>query len=246
MSDASTTRISDHDAANIRALITQRGWQELDEYDRIGAAYTFVKDEIEFGYNESDDVPASRVLAQGYGQCNTKGNLLFALLRALDVECRVHGFTIHKDLQRGAIPWWMYPLAPPEILHSWIEVKLGAEWLELEGFILDEAYLRSLQARFRDRRGAFCGWGAATPDLQNPEVEWRGRSTYIQRDGIARDFGVFDTPDELYRRHGTNLTGLKRIAYSAILRHAMNRTVDHIRRSTHKLPETHDVAPTQP
>ncbi len=43
------------------------------EYDRIGAAYDFVRNEILFGYNRTDAIPATEVLADGYGQCNTKG-----------------------------------------------------------------------------------------------------------------------------------------------------------------------------
>ena len=50
-------------------------------HDRIGAAYAFVRDEIAFGYNLADDLPASRVLEDGLGQCNTKGTLFMALLR---------------------------------------------------------------------------------------------------------------------------------------------------------------------
>ena len=40
--------------------------------EEIRAIYDFVRNEIKFGYNESDDIPASKVLQDGYGQCNTK------------------------------------------------------------------------------------------------------------------------------------------------------------------------------
>ena len=39
-------------------------------------------------------------------------------------------------------------------------------------------------------------------DLADPPVDWRGSDTYIQRDGINQDFGVFDDPDAFYARHG--------------------------------------------
>ncbi|MDP2808518.1 MAG: hypothetical protein Q8O34_00025 [Rhodocyclaceae bacterium] len=32
------------------------------EFERIGAIYRFVRDEIAFGYNQRDDLPASRIL----------------------------------------------------------------------------------------------------------------------------------------------------------------------------------------
>jgi len=223
------TPIADYDAPSIQALLDRRAWRALSPYDRIGAAYTFVKDEIAFGYNRSDDLSASAVLADGYGQCNTKGNLLVALLRALDVPARVRGFTIDKALQKGAIPGWMFPFAPARILHSWVEAHFEGAWVPLEGFILDDAYLTAIQRRFSDVDGAFCGYGIATPSLQRPDVAWRGEPTYIQREGIADDFGLFDDPDDLYRRHGTNLSGVRRWAYQAVFRHIMNRTVERIR-----------------
>ena len=73
--------------------------------------------------------------------------------------------------------------------------------------------------------------GAATPDLSAPGVEWRGQDTYIQKEGIADDFGVFDSPDAFYARHGSNLSGLKRWLYERVIRHRMNRNVARVRAS---------------
>ena len=213
----------------IQRLIAERGWRELDIYQRIGAIYEFVRDEIEFGYNVRDDLPASRVLADGIGQCNTKGTLLMALLRAVDIPCRFHGFTIDKSLQKGAITGLAYYLAPRSIIHSWIEVWFNEQWINLEGFILDRAYLSALQTKFATNKGAFCGYGVATPDLRNPPVDWCGASTYIQKEGINRDFGVFDSPDEFYQQRGVNLSGIKRWLFENVFRRSMNKTVGAIR-----------------
>lgn len=62
------------------------------------------------------------------------------------MPCRVHGFTIDKKLQKGAMSGLVYRLAPREIFHSWVEVLLDGVWYELEAFILDRAYLSKLQA----------------------------------------------------------------------------------------------------
>ena len=210
-------------------LIQQRAWQNLPLFERIGAVYGFVRDEIAFGYNVSDDLPASQVLADGFGQCNTKSTLLMALLRAVGLPCRFHGFTIDKALQHGAITGLAYLLAPRNIIHSWVEVWFEGRWINLEGFILDKPYLSALQSRFAEVQGPFCGYGVATHDFQNPDVDWRGMDTYIQRDGINHDFGIFDTPDAFYTLHGTNLKGPKRWIYQHVVRHAMNRNVATIR-----------------
>ncbi|MCF8198022.1 MAG: transglutaminase family protein [Sulfuritalea sp.] len=212
----------------LQKLIDERGWHVLPEFERIGAAYDFVRNEIAFGYNASDDLSASRVLADGIGQCNTKGTLLMALLRAVGILCRFHGFTIDKTLQRGAITGLAFLLAPRSIIHSWVEIYFEGRWINLEGFILDARYLASLQQR-HPAATRFCGYGAATPNLGNPPVEWIGTDTYIQKDGINHDFGLFDSPDAFYARHGANLSGFKRWLYQHVVRHWMNRNVAKLR-----------------
>lgn len=94
-----STPLLDFTHPAIERLITERRWRDLDIYQRIGAIYNFVRDEIEFGYNVRDNLRASHVLADGIGQCNTKGTLLMALLRAVEIPCRFHGFTIDKSIQ---------------------------------------------------------------------------------------------------------------------------------------------------
>jgi hypothetical protein len=212
----------------IEALVAGRLWRGLPLHDRIGAVYDFVRNEVAFGYNASDELPASRVLADGIGQCNTKGTLLMALLRAAGVPCRFHGFTIDKALQKGAITGAAYLLAPRRIIHSWVEVWVERRWVALEGFILDASYLTSLQTRFPGAK-RFCGFGAATPDLSAPAVEWKGEDTFIQKEGIVDDFGVFDDPDAFYAKHGSNLRGAKRWLFEHVVRHQMNANVRRVR-----------------
>jgi Transglutaminase-like enzymes, putative cysteine proteases len=221
------TPLLDFDHPAIAALIDRRGWRPLSESARIGAAYDFVRDEIAFGYNVDDAIPASAVLADGYGQCNTKAILLMALLRALGIPCRLHGFTIHKRLQKGVVPPLVYRVAPANILHSWVEIRFNGRWLDLEGFILDAGYLSALQQRFG--AGALCGYGAGTECLERPGVEWRGESTYIQRTGINADLGLWDSPDAFYARHAQALGGLRGWLYRRAIRHWMNARVARMR-----------------
>ena len=225
-----STALLDYGDSEIGRLVASRGWQQLPERKRIKAVHDFVRDEIRFGYNASDDLPATEILQQGYGQCNTKATVLMALLRGVGVPCRLHGFTIDNALQKGAIPAWLHRLAPAEILHSWVEVRYEGRWLNLEGFILDKPYLQSIQRMFPATTGSFCGYGIATRDFRSPPIEWNGGDTYIQREGIARDFGTFDDPDSFYAAHGTNLHGIKRLAFEAFGRRIMNRNVARLRR----------------
>jgi hypothetical protein len=225
------TPLLDFKSPKIQQLIAQRNWRDLSDTDKIGSAYSFVQNEILFGYNAQDALPASQVLREGYGQCNTKATLLMALLRALGISCRLHGFTIHKHLQRGIVPEVIYPLVPRDILHSWVEVLYAGEtktaWLNLEGFILDASLIAALQYHFPDRQ-SLCGFGAGTDQLHPPDIAWRGGDTYIQRTGINRNLGRFDSPDAFYAQH-SQLTGLRGLLYSRAIRHWMNRRVANMR-----------------
>ncbi len=236
------TALLDFRSASIQALIDQRGWASLDTHGRIGAAYEFVRNEIRFGYNSDDALPASRVLVDGYGQCNTKGTLLMALLRALRIPCRFHGFTIDKALQRGIVPELVYPLAPVDIIHSWVEVPVDDRWIDLEGFILDDGVLQALQRAFPER-ASLCAYGAGTDSLQAPCVDWTGKSTYIQKTGINHDFGVFDSPDAFYATH-RQLSGARGLLFRWVVRHWMNRRVARIRGG--KVPDIPGGAPEKP
>jgi hypothetical protein len=224
------TRLLDFSHPSLAELTMKRGWKSLSEYERIAQVYNFVQNEIAFGYNEADDIPASQVYSDGYGQCNTKGTLFMALLRECGIPCRFHAFTIDKQLQEGAVSGPAYRLAPRNIIHSWVEVWFENKWLNLEGFILDRPYLQSVQVRFSSVEGAFCGFAVATPNLQNAPIEWKGADTYIQKDGINHDYGIFDSPDDFYEKHGANLSGIKRFLFRHVVRKLMNNNISRIRR----------------
>lgn len=223
------TPMLDFHHPDIRQLVAEKDWQSLPPYEAIGAVYDFVRDEIAFGYNRDDTLSASEVLADGYGQCNTKGTLLMALLRAVGIPTRFHGFTIYNALQKGAIPLYLFPFAPARIIHSWVEVNLEGKWLNLEGYIIDTRYLNQIQKRYGTEQKAFSAYGIATRNLSQPEVIWQGRDTYIQSEGIADDLGVYDQPDDFYREKGSNLSGLRRFLFRYVFRHLMNRNVNNIR-----------------
>ena len=219
----------DYSAGPIRSLVEERGWLRLDEFGRIKAIYYFIRDEILFGYNSDDTIPATRVLADAIGQCNTKGTLFMALLRARGIPCRIHGFTIDKRLQKGAMTGLVYRSAPRNIFHSWVEVLYDGRWLELEGFILDKTYLSSLQSLFSACCGKFVGYGVAVRDFQHPSVDFDGGNTYIQSEGITQDFGIYPDPDTLLKVHHQEMSSVKAFMYRHIGRHFMNRNVWAIR-----------------
>lgn len=203
------TDMLDYSDIHIQRLIQDKDWLELSDFDRIKAIYNYVRDEILFGYNIDDSIPASKVLADGYGQCNTKGTLFMALLRACSIPCRVHGFTIDKKLQKGAMTGLVYRSAPKNVFHSWVEIFFEDIWYELEAFILDNLYFSKLQQAHIDCVGAFCGYGVAVKDFQHPVIDFDRNNTYIQSEGINQDFGIYDCPDDFLKEHRQQMSVIK-------------------------------------
>ncbi|MFN8431881.1 MAG: hypothetical protein U0V04_18005 [Spirosomataceae bacterium] len=114
-------------------------------------------------------------------------------------------------------------------MHSWVEIYVNNNWYFLEGVILDKEYLTKLQAKNKDCKTTFCGYGAYTDNFENPPIEWNLNNTYIQDKGINQDFGLFDTPDEFYAKHQQQLGAFKKFIFRYIVRQKMNRNVERIR-----------------
>ena len=223
------TSLLDYNHQLIKNLIQEKEWSKLGNVEKVKQIYHFVRDDIQFGYNSSDSIPASAVLEDGYGQCNTKATLLMALLRAVGVPTRLHGFTINKSLQKGAIDGIWYKLSPQNILHSWVEVYVNENWFILEGVILDKLYLTNLQKMYKSTSNTFCGFGVFTENFDNPPIDWNLNNTYIQDKGINQDFGIFDSPDVFYSQHQQQLGFIQGIMFKNIVRQLMNKNVDKIR-----------------
>ncbi len=223
------TQMLNYSDKSIQSLIERKGWKDLDTYERLKSIYDFVRDEILFGYNVDDSISASKVLSDGYGQCNTKGTLFMALLRACGIPCRVHGFTINKELQKGAMTGFVYKNAPQNVFHSWVEVYFEDDWYELEAFILDKKYIEKLQKKFSDCTGAFCGYGVAVKNFRAPIIDFNRNNTYIQSEGINQDFGVYNNPDDMLMEHHQEMSAVKAFGYKHLGRHLMNYNVRKIR-----------------
>ncbi|WP_315168168.1 transglutaminase family protein [Metaclostridioides mangenotii] len=223
------TNMLNYKDKTIQELIRKKRWDKLSDFEKIKQIYMFIRDDIKFGYNVDDNIPASKVLIDYYGQCNTKGTLFMALLRAVDIPCRLHGFTIDKNLQKGVMTGFIYRSAPSNILHSWVEVFYNDKWYNLEGFILDKTYLVKLQEKYSECTTSFCGFGVAIDNFKNPVIDWNENDTYIQKNGINKDFGVYNSPDDFFSEHSQNLNKVKLFLYRNCVRHLMNKKVNSIR-----------------
>lgn len=222
------TKLLDFDTPSIQNLIVEKGWKHLEEKEKIAAVYSFVRNEIKFGYNRSDDIHASEVLRDGYGQCNTKSILLMALLRALNIPCRIHGFYIDKKMQKGALTGITYLFAPNKIVHAWSEVYFNDEWVALEGVIIDEEYLNQVKDKLYNFNNGYIGYGISVKDKEKINICWQGKSTYIQSFSITDDLGIFNSPDDFFLKYNNTSSKLKRSLFD-VLRRRINKKLDLIR-----------------
>ena len=222
------TKLLDYRSGIIDDLVKERFSTIQNMKEKAEAIYYFVRDNIVFGYNASDDIPATEVLRDGYGQCNTKTILFMALARACGIPCRVHFFKIHKRVQEGIFAKWIYKRFPDELIHSWPEVQLEGNWIALEGIILDDSYLQQIKNKFATYN-EFEGYAVSVEDLLGTTTNWTGVDTSIQKGSITVDDGVYASPDEYYHIHGTNAHGVKSFLFKHYIRKRGNRRIKSIR-----------------
>ena len=225
------TQMVNYRADSIQKLVEKHGWKDLGEYDRIGAVYDFVRNDILFGYNASDLLSAEEVLRDGYGQCNTKSTLLMALLRAVDVPCRLHGSEVSKYFQEGATSGLIAKLAPETVAHTWVEVLFKGQWIALEGVITDEAYVQGVKSRCPDENWDYKGYAISVPSLNDLNLDWNGADLFVQNTSVVKDYGVYESPDGFFNEHKQTWSKLKDFAYIHYGRKVMNKNVAKIRQA---------------
>ena len=229
------TQMLNYNADSIQKLAKGRGWKQLGEFERIGAVYDYVRNEILFGYNRSDLLTAEEVLKDGYGQCNTKGTLLMALFRAVGIPCRLHGSEVSKYFQEGATSGLISKLAPERVVHTWVEVFYRDKWIALEGVITDEAYVRGVKRKYPDHTCEFKGYAISVPNLNALDLCWKGESLFVQNTSVVEDYGVFDSPDVFFEEHKQTWNKVKNFAYVHYGRKKMNRNVSKVRQSAGRI-----------
>lgn len=222
------TKLVDFNHRSIQYLITKKQWKQINDDEKIRQVYDYVRNEIKFGYNRRDDISASEVLKDGYGQCNTKSILLMALLRGAGIPCRIHGFYIDKRMQKGALTGITYLFAPKKIVHAWTEVYFNHEWQALEGVIIDDSFLHQVKDKLCSFNDGHIGYGISIKNKEQINLCWQGESTYIQSFSITDDLGYYDNPDDFFANYNNTNGFIKQYLFNFI-RKRINRRLDLIR-----------------
>lgn len=218
---------SDHPAV-IRAANEAVG-SEIDPKKRAVKIHNFVRDKIRFGWSAAFyNQPASQVLYSGIGFCNTKGTLFVAMLRAVGIPARQHFVTINTEIIGDFIsPGSAY------VDHSYAEVFLDGEWLNVDSYIVDSHLFNAAQIALK-RESRKIGYAIH----QNGSIEWDGMSnSFVQfvNDGTipnltTTDFGIYADVDEFYASgKALNKLGLVGQLFFAAAKSSANKKIKQLR-----------------
>jgi hypothetical protein len=168
--------------------------------DKVRALYEFITT-LPIGYNKSDTAPASEILADGYGYCNTKVTLLMALARGAGIPCRVHVYRVNRDAHKDKMPDWLLHLTPNDTPFLWPQFYINKKWYPLQELVHEQK-----------QSWDSCPFDGARYQLQPLKKEW-----------IVGDDGVWDAPDDYFRKHKTSAHGWRKLGFILVGRRALNR-----------------------
>lgn len=171
---------------------------------QLRALYTAIT-KLPLGYNRSDDIPASEVLRDGYGQCNTKTILLIALARSAGIPARLHAYNLTKEIQRGRHYAWLVFFMPSTTVFFWPEFFVGGKWVPLEKLVHEKT-----------KKWTSCPFDGARYSL-----------TPVLEETVVEDHGVFASPDEFFVDHLPTVYGWRRVGFWLIGRSLMNKKLQH-------------------
>jgi hypothetical protein len=178
-----------------RALVGVRGGVRA----RIKALHKAVA-ALPLGYNRNDDVPASEVLRDRYGQCNTKAVLLMALSRGSGIPARLHAYRLPKSLQRGRHAAWLVWFMPRTTLFFWPEFFVGGKWRSLSAVVFDQ-----------ETAWSSCPFDGACSSRRPAVLA-----------SVQSDEGVWNSPDDFFAKQSPTVTGWRRWGFVLFARRLMN------------------------
>jgi len=182
----------------IREVVEQVIIVTATDREKAIALHDYVRESVKFGFNKYfDAAQPDYTLACGHGHCNPKSRLMVSLLRDIGLEAYQHFVVIPKDILKDAIPPSRSWLLPPELSHSYVEVKVEGTWCAMDSYIVDTALLKAAQARLA-KEGRSLGYGVRA-DSTNV---WDGQSNAFSQFDQAimiEDHGRVDDAEAYFR-----------------------------------------------
>ncbi len=138
--------------------------------ERAQRIFAFVRDDIEYGFTRRfDEADPAFTLRKARGHCNPQTELLVELMLAAGIPARQRFVTIDPDILDGLLPVVAKPLE--ELNHSFAEVRLGDQWIRIDGYAVDPALWWGARERLAEN-GLEAGWGVHRDSC----ISWDGES----------------------------------------------------------------------
>lgn len=203
---------------------------DTDVREKLYRLFHYVRDDITFGFPQDGDlVRASATIRLGKGQCNTKGTLLLALCKAVDLPARIHFSLIKKEIQRGLFSAPGYRLMPSLLSHSWIEAEVEGKWRSIDSYINDKEYYLAAKSELKNR-GWDTGYSVSCPGGECSCEFNIDEEVFVQMGAVVGDHGVWDDPADYYAtdRYQNRLNTIKMILYRLMI-WRVNKKIESMR-----------------
>jgi hypothetical protein len=222
----------DYRHPTIEQLIRGNGWNSDKDHDElIGDIFTFVRDEIEYGFSRHSCIRASQVLAEGMGDSIPKSTLFMALLRAVGVPCRFYAMTMRTLVFRGLLPKFRQRLAAKNSYAALVEIRHKGRWYAVDRHVIDKPYIESIVKKHPYHIGGFYGYGIATLDFNALTRQWNENHLNKKSRVVEQDLGAFTTPDRFFSQVPEAQRYTQSLSYKAFLRDSLNKSIQVVRNS---------------
>ena len=198
------------EAITVKELLERFRSENTAESDKAIAIHDYIREKVKFGFNKYlDEDQPDYTLAVGYGHCNAKSRLMVVLLRGIGLEAYQHFVVLPKEILDGAASKSRSWMAPKEISHSYVDVRINGKWCAIDSFIIDTPYLKAAMARLASE-GRSLGFGVRSDSVNI----WDGKSdafSQFDRQLMIEDHGRVDDLDAYIRssRYRTKFMGLR-------------------------------------
>lgn len=196
--------------SSVRNIVREVTVGLVNEREKAVALHDFVRDGVKFGFNKLFDAgKPDFILSCRIGHCNPKTRLMVSLFRACGFEAYQHFVVIPKDILKGVIPSSRSFLLPPELSHSYTEVKVEGSWYSIDSYIVDTALLTAAQERLA-KEGRSLGY-AVRYDSTN---SWSGQSnafSQFKQEMMLEDHGHVTDLEAYFRsrKYRNQILGLR-------------------------------------
>jgi hypothetical protein len=201
--------------------------------EKLKAIFYFVRDQIKFGFHKKGDlIAASEIIRTKLGQCNNKSALFHALCKVSGLESRIHFSGIRKEIQRGLFTGIAYKLMPPEISHSWVEVKLNNRWIKIDSFINDLKFYEAGKKKLK-QEGLKTGYSVSCDNSDSSADFNISNERFVQMDAVTDDHGTYEEPMEYFKSssYKNRPTWLKLLLYKMLVKR-INKRISTLRFSS--------------